>query len=103
MGINPGKYGRTLTKDRNFDIRTLDSNQILINHRLYNIDLKGAHSVSEGIREPLTELTFARRKGQHLYIVDRDGKQVNKKGYILLDTIAFKVEDVPVVTFHRLL
>jgi len=84
------------TVDKHFDISTLDSNQVLIDGRLYNIDLKGAHFLTDGIREPLTEHTFAQRKGQRLYIVDCNGKQVNRKGYILLDSIAFKVEDVPV-------
>lgn len=83
--------------DKYFDISTLDSNQVLIDHRLYNIDIKGPHFLSEGIMEPLTEHTFAQRKGQRLYIMDHNGKHVSGKGYTLLDSIAFKVEDVPVV------
>lgn len=82
--------------DKHFDIRTLDSNQVLIDGRLYNVDLKGAHLLSDGIRDSLTEHTFARRKGRRLYILDRNGKQGNRKGYTLLDSIAFKVEDVSV-------
>lgn len=87
---------RTHTEDKYFDIRTLDSNQVLIDQRLYNIDLKGAHLLSEGIKEPLTEHTFAQWKGQRLYIVDRNGKQIKGKEYTLLDSITFKVEDVQV-------
>src|SRR5690606_5909314 len=47
------------TVDKYFNISTLDSNQVLIDHRLYNIDLKSAHFLADGIREPLTEHTFA--------------------------------------------
>jgi len=83
--------------DNYFDIITLDNNQVLIDHRLYNIDPNGAHFLAEGVKEPLTAHTFAQREGQRLYIMDRNGKHVSGKGYTLLDSIAFKVEDVPVV------
>ena len=82
--------------DRYFDISTLNNNQVVIDGRLYDIRTRGARSIASGIIEPLTEHTFAQRKGQRLYIVDRNGKQVNKKVYTLLDSIAFRVEDAPV-------
>lgn len=88
---------RIHTEDKYFDIRTLDSNQVLIDQRLYNIDLKGVHFLSEGIKEPLTEHNFARQEGINLYIMDRQGKRVDKKGYRKVNSIAFKVEDIPVI------
>lgn len=101
LGDKPRKVqGERLTDkgyaEKYFNISTLDSNQVLIDHKLYNIDVKDAHSVSDDIIEPLTEHTFAQQKGQRLYIVDRNGKKADKKGYTLLDSIVFKVEDVPV-------
>lgn len=84
------------SKKKYFNIRTLDSNQVIIGGTLYNINKKGVHSIAQGITEQISENTFAQRKGQRLYIVDRSGKQVNKDGYTLLDSIAFKVEDVPI-------
>lgn len=81
-----------------FDIHTLDSNQILIDGQLYDIRAKGAHLIASGIKDPLAEQTFAQRDGKNLYILDRKGKRVGKKSYRLVDSVAFKVEDVPVMT-----
>ncbi|SEH99610.1 WG containing repeat-containing protein [Paenimyroides aquimaris] len=82
--------------DKYFDVSTLDSNQVLINGRLYDIRAKGARFIASGIIDPLTVYTFAQRKGVNLYTVDRKGNRVDKEGYTVLDSIAFKVEDVPV-------
>jgi len=102
LGDKPRKVQSERLTDRGytekyFNISTLDSNQVLIDHRLYNIDRKGAQFLTGGIMGTLTKHTFAQRKGQHLYIMDRNGKQVKEKEYTLLDSIGFKVEDLPVV------
>jgi len=79
-----------------FDIRTLDSNQVLIDGELYDIREKGARFIASGIIDPLTEQAFAQQKDQRLYIIDRSGKRVNRKGYTFQDSIKFKVEDIPI-------
>jgi len=86
------------TKDY-FDINTLDSNQVLIDGTLYDIGAKGARSIVGKIKEPLTEHTFAQQKGQRLYIIDRKGKKAAGNSYKLLDSIEFKVKDLPLMVY----
>lgn len=76
-----------------FDIRTLDSNHVLIDDRLYDIGANGARFIASGIKEPLTQQTFSQQKDGHLHIIDRRGKQINGKVYQAVDSILFKVED----------
>lgn len=78
------------------DISVLDSNQILIDGTLYGIDKRNIHSLARHIKAPLTEHTFAEQQGNRLYIRDRKGKKIEKSGYTRMDSIEFKVEDVPV-------
>lgn len=79
-----------------FNIKTLDSNQILIDGSLYTIGVNGERLMASNIKDPITKYSFAQEKDKHLYIIDHKGKRINEKAYTLLDSITFKVEGVPV-------
>lgn len=80
-----------------FDINRLDSNQVLIDDRLYDIRAKSAHFIASGIKEPLSQQTFSQQKDRHLHIIDRKGKRIKGKTYLAVDSIPLKVEDKRVV------
>lgn len=76
-----------------FDIKTLDSNQVLIDDRLYEIRAKSAHFITSAIKDPLPQQTFSQQKDRRLHIIDRKGKRVKGKAYLAVDSIHLKVED----------
>lgn len=79
----------------NFNISILDNNQVLIDGALYKISSKGARLMTKGIQDTLAGHRFAQRRGNRLYILDRDGNPVGTKGYALLDSLEFIVNDLP--------
>lgn len=83
--------------DKYFDIRPLDGNQVLVDDRLYAIRAKGAHFIASGVKEPLTQQTFAQQKGQRLHIIDRKGKRIKGSTYLAVDSIPLQVEEKPVM------
>lgn len=84
--------------DKYFDIRTLDSNQVLIDDRLYSIGPKGARRIASGIKASLNPDAFAQQKKRRLHIIDRKGKRIDNKSYEVLDSILFKVVETQAMT-----
>lgn len=73
----------------------LADNQILIEGKVYALRKNGSRVVATNIDDILPDGTFAQRKGEVLRIVDRQGEQTVNSKYVLLDTITFQVNGVP--------
>lgn len=90
-------YSRSISDDifidKYFNIKTLDSNQIIIDHHLYTIDKHGAHYLAKYITELTAEHTFIQQEGNLLNFINRKGKRINKKKYVLLDAIELQVDN----------
>src|SRR5690606_23482026 len=81
-----------------FDIRTLDSNQEMIDDMQYSICLKKDRRIASGIKASLNPHTFAQQKKRRLHIIDRKGKRIDNKSYEVLDSILFKVVETQAMT-----
>lgn len=79
--------------DKYFDIKTLDSNQVLIDNRLFKIEPNKIRSIASGVKGSLSPDTFAQLKKKHLHIIDKHGKRLSEKPFLEVDSVVFNLEN----------
>ena len=79
--------------DKYFDIKALDSNQVLIDNRLFKIEPKQVRSIASGVKGPLSPETFAQLKKKQLHLIDKHGKRLSEKPFLEVDSVVFNLEN----------